>query len=223
MLSMNSVCFSYREAKEKRNILSDMSINFQTGKMYAIYGSSGAGKTTCLSLMGGLDAPTKGNISINGKDIKKIGYGELRKRYIAFIFQDYHLFPYMTALENVVLAATITKNIKGKEITKTAVELLRTLGIDDETMSRPITQISGGQQQRTAIARALIKKTSYILADEPTGNLDKENTEKIMEILSDLAHSQSKCIIIATHSDIVCSYADVVMRMCDGKLIAEGK
>lgn len=223
MLSMNSVCFSYRETKGKKRVLSDISADFQTGKIYAIYGSSGVGKTTCLSLMGGLDTPKKGSITVDGKDIKEIGYGELRKKHIAFIFQDYHLFPYMTALENVILAVSITKNIEGKEIRQKAVELLRTLGIDEETMSRPITKISGGQQQRTAIARALIKNPSYILADEPTGNLDKENAEKIMEILSDLAHSQSKCIIIATHSDMVCSYADVVMRMCDGELIVEGK
>lgn len=223
MLSMSSVCFSYQEAKNKKNVLVDISAVFQAGRIYAIYGSSGVGKTTCLSLMGGLDTPKKGRITLDSKDIKEIGYGELRKRHIAFIFQDFHLFPYMTVLENVILAASITKNIGDKEIRRKAVELLRTLGIDDETMDRPVTKISGGQQQRTAIARALIKNPAYILADEPTGNLDKENAEKIMEILSDLAHNQGKCIIIATHSDMVCSYADVVMRMCDGKLIAEEK
>ena len=223
MLSMNNVCFSYREAKDKKNVLVDINTDFQTGKIYAIYGASGVGKTTCLSLLGGLDTPSSGQITIDDKDIKEIGYGELRKHHVAFIFQDYHLFPYMTALENVMVAASITKNIEGKEIKQKAAELLRTLGLDDETMNRPVTEISGGQQQRTAIARALIKNPSYILADEPTGNLDKENAEKIMEILSDLARRENKCIIIATHSDMVCSYADTVMKMCDGKLLMEEK
>lgn len=223
MLSMNNVCFSYREARNKKNILVDISTDFQTGKIYAIYGASGVGKTTCLSLMGGLDTPSSGHITIDDKDIKEIGYGELRKHHVAFIFQDYHLFPYMTALENVMLAASITKNISAKEIKEKATELLHALGIDNETMNRPITKISGGQQQRTAIARALIKNPSYILADEPTGNLDRDNAEKIMEILSDLARQENKCIIIATHSDMVCSYADIVMKMCDGKLLMEEK
>ena len=223
MLCMNNVFFSYRKKRKTRDILVGLSMQFVPGKVYAIYGPSGVGKTTCLSLLGGLDTPTKGRIEIDGTDIKRIGYSQLRKQYVSFVFQDYHLFPYMTAVENVVLAASLAKKTKEKEIKKQAISILDTLGLDRDTMHRPINQVSGGQQQRTAIARALIKETTYILADEPTGNLDKENAQMIMNILVDLAHRQNKCIIIATHSDLVCAHADVTIKMEDGKLFAEDK
>lgn len=221
MLCMNNVFFSYRQKRKTRDILVDLSMQFVPGKVYAIYGPSGVGKTTCLSILGGLDTPTKGRIEIDGTDIKTIGYSQLRKQYISFVFQDYHLFPYMTAIENVVVAASIANRTKENEIKKQAIAILDALGLDRDTMHRPINQISGGQQQRTAIARALIKNPTYILADEPTGNLDKENAQIIMSILVDLAHRQNKCIIIATHSDLVCAHADVTMKMEDGKLFVE--
>lgn len=221
MLCMNNVFFSYRKKRKTRDILVGLSMQFVPGKVYAIYGPSGVGKTTCLSLLGGLDAPTKGRIEIDGTDIKKIGYSQLRKQYVSFVFQDYHLFPYMTAVENVVLAASLASKAEENEIKKQAISILNTLGLDRDTIHRPINQISGGQQQRTAIARALIKNPTYILADEPTGNLDKENAQIIMSILVDLAHTQNKCVIIATHSDLVCAHADVTIKMEDGKLFVE--
>ena len=223
MLCMNNVFFSYRQKRKKRDILVDLSMQFVPGKVYAIYGPSGVGKTTCLSVLGGLDTPTKGRIAIDGTDIKTIGYSQLRKQYVSFVFQDYHLFPYMTAIENVVVAASIANKNKENEIKKQAIAILDALGLDRDTIHRPINQISGGQQQRTAIARALIKNPTYILADEPTGNLDKENAQMIMNILVYLAHRQNKCIIIATHSDLVCSHADVTMKMEDGKLFVEAE
>lgn len=223
MLSMNNVYFSYRRRGTPKDVLTNVSISFDAGKIYAIYGPSGAGKTTCLSLLGGLDCPSKGQIKMDGKDIKTIGYSEWRKRYVSFVFQDYHLFPYMTAIENVAVAASITQKISQKEIKQEAIELLQMLGIDEETMNRPVSQISGGQQQRVAIVRALIKNPIYILADEPTGNLDKDNAEMIIEILTKLAREHNKCIIIATHSDLVCAHADVTMKMTKGKLLMEEK
>ena len=223
MLCMNNVFFSYRKKRKTRDILVGLSMQFVPGKVYAIYGPSGVGKTTCLSLLGGLDTPTKGRIEIDGTDIKTIGYSQLRKQYVSFVFQDYHLFPYMTAVENVVLAASLAKKDKENEIKQQAISVLGALGLDRDTMHRPINQVSGGQQQRTAIARALIKETTYILADEPTGNLDKENAQMIMNILVDLAHRRNKCIIIATHSDLVCAHADVTIKMEDGKLFVEDK
>lgn len=223
MISMNNVCFSYRQKRRNRDILVDLSMQFTPDKVYAIYGPSGVGKTTCLSVLGGLDTPTKGSIEIDGTDIKTIGYSQLRKQFMSFVFQDYHLFPYMTAIENVVVAASIANKSKGHEAKEQATTLLSSLGLDRDTIRRPISQISGGQQQRTAIARALIKNPTYILADEPTGNLDKENAQVIMGILVDLAHKQNKCIIIATHSDLVCAHADVTMKMEDGKLFVEGE
>lgn len=221
MLSMDHVFFSYRQKRKRRDILVDLSVQFVPGKIYAIYGPSGVGKTTCLSILGGLDTPAKGNIEIDGMDIKAIGYSHLRKQYVSFVFQDYHLFPYMTAIENVVIAASLANKAKEKELKKQAIALLDALGLDRDTMRRTINQISGGQQQRAAIARALIKNPTYILADEPTGNLDKESAQLIMNILVDLAHRQNKCVIIATHSDLVCAHADVILQMKDGKLFVE--
>ena len=221
MLKLNHVSFSYRKSKNQKNVLSDITLSFDAGKIYAIYGPSGSGKTTCLSLLGGLDTPTEGTVEIDGTDIKTIGYSELRKHYVAYIFQDYHLFPYMTPMENVMLAASISKTMPPKEQKEKAAEHLLSIGIDEATMNRPVNKISGGQQQRTAIARALIKRPTYILADEPTGNLDKENAAIVLEILRNLAKQENKCVIIATHSEIVRDYADVTMTIRDGKLLQE--
>lgn len=221
MLKLNHVSFSYRKSKNQKNVLSDITLSFDAGKIYAIYGPSGSGKTTCLSLLGGLDTPTEGTVEIDGTDIKTIGYSELRKHYVAYIFQDYHLFPYMTPIENVMLAASISKTMPIKEQKEKAAEHLLSIGIDEATMNRPVNKISGGQQQRTAIARALIKRPTYILADEPTGNLDKENAAIVLEILRNLAKQENKCVIIATHSEIVRDYADVTMTIRDGKLLQE--
>ena len=221
MLTLNHVSFSYRKSKTQNNVLSNIALSFDVGKIYAIYGPSGSGKTTCLSLLGGLDTPTEGTVEIDGTDIKTIGYSELRKHYVAYIFQDYHLFPYMTPLENVMLAASISKSMPKKEQKEKSVEHLLAIGIDEATMNRPVNKISGGQQQRTAIARALIKSPTYILADEPTGNLDKENAAIVLEILRNLAKQENKCVIIATHSEIVRDYADVTMTIREGKLLQE--
>lgn len=221
MLTLNHVSFSYRKSKTQNNVLSNITLSFDVGKIYAIYGPSGSGKTTCLSLLGGLDTPTEGTVEIDGTDIKTIGYSELRKHYVAYIFQDYHLFPYMTPMENVMLAASISKTMPKKEQKEKAAEHLLSIGIDEATMNRPVNKISGGQQQRTAIARALIKSPTYILADEPTGNLDKENAGIVLEILRNLAKQEKKCVIIATHSEIVRDYADVTMTIRDGKLLQE--
>lgn len=221
MLTLNHVSFSYRQSKTQNNVLSNITLSFDVGKIYAIYGPSGSGKTTCLSLLGGLDTPTEGTVEIDGTDIKTIGYSELRKHYVAYIFQDYHLFPYMTPMENVMLAALISKTMPQKEQKEKAAEHLLSIGIDEATMNRPVNKISGGQQQRTAIARALIKSPTYILADEPTGNLDKENAGIVLEILRNLAKQENKCVIIATHSEIVRDYADVTMTIREGKLLQE--
>ena len=139
MISMNNVCFSYRQKRRNRDILVDLSMQFTPGKVYAIYGPSGVGKTTCLSVLGGLDTPTKGSIEIDGTDIKTIGYSQLRKQFVSFVFQDYQLFPYMTAIENVVVAASIANKSKGHEAKEQATALLSSLGLDSDTIRRPIS------------------------------------------------------------------------------------
>lgn len=215
MLELKNVFYTYSKGKKRNLILHQINLSFKPGVLYVIYGASGAGKTTLLSLLGGLDKPVEGSISLDGKEYKEIGYSELRKHHVSYIFQDYHLFPYMTPLENVELAMSISKI---HAHTNDAVALLHSLDLDDETIHRPVNQISGGQQQRTAIARALSCQPSYLLADEPTGNLDRENTRRIMEILTEIAHKQNKCVIVVTHSDYVQSCADVQLELADKSL-----
>lgn len=221
MLSMENVSYSYKKRKETHYILKDVTISFCPGKVYSIFGSSGVGKTTCLSLLGGLEKPSSGVISMDEIDIRKIGYSNLRKHSVSYVFQDYHLFSYMTAIENVELAASISDPGNKSQKAK-AVQLLTDLGIDEETMSRQVSQTSGGQQQRGALARALISNPTYILADEPTGNLDHTNSEHIVDLLTSLAHQQNKCIIVATHSEYVRDSADVHIEMKDGQLCIGG-
>jgi len=221
MLSMCDVSFHYKRKGTQHKVLDEVTVSFEPGKMYALYGPSGVGKTTCLSLLGGLDRPSNGYIELDGIDIKTIGYSNLRRNYVSYVFQDYHLFSHLTALENVVLSASISKSHIGTERNDARI-LLSELGIDEETINRQVSRTSGGQQQRIAIARALISEPTYILADEPTGNLDKVNADRIIKLLSDLARNRGKCVIIATHSDAACACADVVIEMRGGKLLQGG-
>ena len=182
--------------------------------MYALFGPSGSGKTTCLSLLGGLDEPDFGKVLLDGKDIKEIGPEKLRREHVAYIFQDYQLFPYMTALENVMVAERISHGKSKKSAMKERCSgFLAQLGLTKAEMNRKVTELSGGQQQRVAIARALVTEAEYILADEPTGNLDKENTAKIVEILEGIAHDQGRCVIIVTHSGYVKGQCDTVYEL----------
>ena len=184
--------------------------------MYSIVGPSGSGKTTLLSLMGALDNPKDGKILYQDKEIKKIGYTKYRRK-IAFVFQSYNLINYMNGIENVIVGMDISKSHK-KERKQTAIKLLKDLGLTEEEMKRRVNKLSGGQQQRVAIARALASETDLILADEPTGNLDKKNAKEIINIFKDLAKKNNKCVIVVTHSNQVSEMSDVVLQIDDGKL-----
>ena len=215
MLEMNNVSFSYKNRAGRGNsagrkmVLENVSYKFEKGNTYALFGSSGSGKTTCLMLLGGLEKPDSGSIMIDGEDIKKIGYNRLRRTKVSYVFQDYQLFTYMTAVENVMSAIENSrKKQTNDEKKKRCEEWLRYLGINDDEMNRVVTKLSGGQQQRVAIARALVNDCDYILADEPTGNLDKSNTRMIMELLTKIAHEKDKCVIIVTHSEYVVKSCD---------------
>lgn len=211
---MKNVSYSYRKSKkEEKKIFENISYAFEKGKVYTIFGPSGVGKTTFISLLGGLEEPDKGEILLEEQNIKQIGYNELRKKYVSYVFQDYHLFPYMNAVENVMVAGKVSKQKENLE--QRCVEILEKLGIQKEDQKRAVTQLSGGQQQRVAIARALISNGDYILADEPTGNLDSENTKHIMDILISLAHEENKCLIIVTHSDYVKNMSDVSYNLAE--------
>ena len=178
------------------------------GKMYAILGQSGCGKTTLLSLLGGLDSPADGQVLYDGQDIEKLGLANHRKNNVAFIFQSYNLIDYLTPKENVALTAKLPPQ-----------PILGRVGLTKEECKRNVLKLSGGQQQRVAIARALASDTKVILADEPTGNLDEDTAAEIISILKECAHEMNKCVIIVTHSNDLAKQADTIFRLKKGKLI----
>ncbi len=202
VLSLQNICFSY----DKTPVLRDLSLDFEKGKMYCIVGKSGAGKTTLLSILSGLASPDSGTILYNDKDIKNINKYNFRSRQIGVVFQSYNLITKFTALENVMLSMDIA-GVKGIKKRDRALELLDSVGLDEDEAGRRVLKLSGGQQQRVAIARALSHEPDIILADEPTGNLDSDTQDEIMEIFRNLTE-QGKCVILVSHSP-------QVAKMCD--------
>jgi len=216
-LTLDNVTYSYKNTQKA--VVSEASSAFETGRSYAIVGPSGSGKSTLLSLLAGLDLPTDGEVSFDGGSIKGIDLDRYRRECISMIFQAYHLFPLMTVIENVCFPMEI-RGVTPKDARPKAAQLLESVGITKEQMKRFPSKLSGGEQQRVAIARSLASGARVILADEPTGNLDIANTEKIIEILHSLAHEKGYCVIIVTHDLEVAETADVVLRMKDGMLKA---
>lgn len=200
IMQLDQVGFTYGTAAQR--VLKNVSYDFEVGTFYAIVGSSGAGKTTMLSLLAGLDAPTEGVVRFDGKDIASTGYTRHRRDQIALVFQNYNLIDYLTPLENLRLVNS-----------KATVEDLTRLGLDAAAAQRNVLALSGGQQQRVAIGRALVSSAGVILADEPTGNLDEETAEGVIDILRDAAHLQNKCVIVVTHSKQLAKAADVTLRL----------
>ena len=205
IMEIQKVRYSY---DNKRNVLNGISTALDEGKMYAILGQSGCGKTTLLSLLGGLDSPVDGQILYDGQDIEKLGLANHRKNNVAFIFQSYNLIDYLTPKENVALTAKLPPQ-----------PILERVGLTEEECKRNVLKLSGGQQQRVAIARALASDTKVILADEPTGNLDEDTAAEIISILKGCAHEMNKCVIIVTHSNDLAKQADTIFRLKKGKMI----
>ena len=202
ILSLQNISFSYGSTP----VLDDISYEFEKGKMYCIIGKSGAGKTTLLSLLSGLASPTKGSIIYDGKDIAKTDKYTFRSKYIGVVFQSFNLLTKFTAIENVMLSMDIA-GVKKIDKKKRALELLASVGLDEDEAMRRVLHLSGGQQQRVAIARALSYDPQIILADEPTGNLDGETQKEIMDIFRDLANN-GKCVILVSHSPEVAEMCD---------------
>ena len=190
-----------------RFVLNGIDIKFQSGKFYAILGSSGVGKTTLLSLLGGLDEATCGEIRLDGRIVLKENLFRYRKHEVAFIFQSYNLIDYLTAAENVRLMTA-----------DTPFQILESVGVTKEQATRSVLQLSGGQQQRVAIARALASSAKILLADEPTGNLDEETAAGIIKLLQKSAHELEKCVIVVTHSKELARHADMVFELKQGQL-----
>lgn len=206
MLELKDVTYFYKSQKDKV-VLDKISYRFEKGKMYAILGASGGGKTTLLSLLAGLDIPVEGKITVSGKELQKSSLNLHRRNNVSLIFQNYNLIDYLTPVENVKLGGKAD-----------AEELLTQMGIDEAQRKRNVMQLSGGQQQRVAIARALASRAPILLADEPTGNLDEDTANEIISIFRKLAQEQEKCVVVVTHSRELAEQADVVLRLKKGKI-----
>ncbi|HZY37910.1 MAG TPA: ABC transporter ATP-binding protein [Mucilaginibacter sp.] len=196
----------------------------EEGEFTALVGPSGSGKTTLLNLIGGLDYPTAGQVKIEGVDITKMSENRLidfRLKNIGFVFQAYNLIPVLTASENVEFVMLLQKTAKG-EREKRAKELLIEVGLKDKLNKRP-SELSGGQQQRVAVARALASKPRFILADEPTANLDSVSTENLLEIMAKLNKEDNMTFIFSTHDQRVIDKARRVVTLVDGKIVADTK
>ena len=212
ILELTNVSYRYNDASKDDYVFKNLSYTFETGKVYAIKGKSGSGKTTLLSLISGLEKCSEGKIVFDGKDLKEMNLDEYRSTHIGIVFQSYNLLPYLTALENITLAMDISKEKITNKKDK-ALQLMQKVGLDESYANRKILKLSGGEQQRIAIARSLSYDAKMIVADEPTGNLDKDTENDIMSILKDLAKNDNKCIIIVTHSENVCKQVDTVYEL----------
>lgn len=214
-LTLENVTYHYKGAN--RNVVHSVTCNFEGGKLNAVVGPSGSGKTTLLSLMAGLDQPTQGSISIDGEVLVNLDLDQYRRERISMIFQAFQLFPLLTVLENVCFPMELN-GLLPKEAVSRAVDFLASVGIKEDKFRRFPANLSGGEQQRVAIARSLSSGARVLLADEPTGNLDKVNGENVVEILQLLAHQEGYCVIIVTHDPAIAEKSDKVWRMSDGVL-----
>ncbi len=204
--------YEYQDGNKKNQVLKGVNVEFESGKIYSIIGESGSGKTTLISILSALENIQEGDIKYNGKSIKEIGNSKFRLNYVNIVFQSYNLITYMTAKENVQVAIDFSTHKKDKSV---AYEALKQVGIDKEKADRLVLKLSGGEQQRVAIARSLASEVPIIVADEPTGNLDEDTEQKVMKLFKDMAN-EGKIVIIVTHSKNVSKYADVTYKMKKG-------
>ena len=222
MIKISGLIKTLHGGGHKVEILKSIELTIPTGQFIAITGHSGSGKTTLLSLIAGLDTPTDGTINIDGQDITKLNEDELavlRGKRFGFIFQNFHLIPTLTALENVVLSAELNGTTGA---TKKSEYLLGTVGLQDRQHHYP-AQLSGGEQQRLSLARAFVNDPEIILADEPTGNLDSKNSDRIIELLKDLHRVKGATIVLVTHESQVADQSQRILTLGDGEIIADRK
>ena len=217
-LTLNNVKYTYKSKYQTVNALKGVSYDFHPGKFYAHIGRSGSGKTTLLSLMAGLDLPTEGEIVFEGAPTSQVDRDKYRRNDVTVIYQSYNLFPLLTIVENVTFPLEL-KHVPAAKAKEIAREKLRLVGLDETYDKRFPNMLSGGEQQRVAIARALASDAKIILADEPTGNLDTENSDIVFDLLQRLAHEEGYCVIVVTHDLSLADRADEVLRLKDGMLV----
>lgn len=219
ILSLQQLAYSYQDGGMKREILKDCSYDFEEGKFYTILGPSGSGKTTLLSILAGLDKAEEGKIYYDGEDLDKMGLYQYRRNKISIVFQQYNLISYLTAVENVELAMTETDNPMPKQSKQVAYALLEKVGIVQSKANRLVSKLSGGEQQRVAIARSIASNVDLIFADEPTGNLDTATEQEIIRMFKMLTEEFNKTVIVVTHSNEVSKLSDYRCLLENGKLV----
>jgi putative ABC transport system ATP-binding protein len=217
ILELKHITYSYNSKFQQVDAIKHAHCYFEKGKVYAIVGKSGSGKSTLLSLLAGLDIPASGEILYEGKSIANMDLTRYRRECAAMIYQSFRLFPLLTVSENITYPMEL-RGYKGKKARERARELVEKVSLPESVLNRFPNMLSGGEQQRVGIARALSMNSSLLLADEPTGNLDEENSRNIIDILVNLAHNDDYCVIIATHDIGILPKMDSVFRMNSGVL-----
>ncbi|OFN81255.1 lipoprotein-releasing ABC transporter ATP-binding protein LolD [Neisseria sp. HMSC064E01] len=219
VLKCDNVSKSYKDGQLNVNVLNQLRLEVLEGQSVSIIGSSGSGKSTLMHILGGLDKPTSGSVVLMGQNLSQLGQkqlGLLRNQYLGFVYQFHHLLPEFSALENVMMPLLIGK-MKKAEAEQRAVEMLEKAGLKQRIQHRP-SELSGGERQRAAIARALVTRPKCLLADEPTGNLDRKNAQNVLDMMLDLKSELNTSLIVVTHDDELAGRFDRVMLMHDGRL-----
>lgn len=218
VLEAKDIYKSFNEGKNNVDVIKGLSLAIEHGEFVSIVGSSGSGKSTLLHILGGLDLPTQGSILLNGKRFDQLGEAErgfLRNEHLGFVYQFHHLLPEFTALENVAMPLMLRKNATFKEAKQRAEYLLERVGLSNRLTHQP-GELSGGERQRVALARALVTRPQLMLADEPTGNLDRNTATSIFELLADLRKEFNMAMLVVTHDEQLAKQADRVLHMQDG-------
>lgn len=224
VLKCTNIGKSYRDGSLNVQVLKNLNLEVKEGEGISIIGSSGSGKSTLLHILGGLDKPSEGKITLMNRDISDMSQrklGELRNNYLGFVYQFHHLLPEFSALENVMMPLLIGKKNKAEAETRAA-DMLEKVGLKQRILHRP-SELSGGERQRAAIARALVTRPKCLLADEPTGNLDRKNAQNILDMMMDLKTELNTSLIVVTHDDELAIRFERVMTMQDGCLQDKNK
>ena len=207
----------YLRGNEVVHALLQVSFTLSAGEMVALVGPSGCGKSTTLNLIAGVDRPDEGEVIVCGTDLARAGEAELvraRRRHTGIVFQSFHLMPHLTVEENVALPLALD----GRKDPARVRDLLRRVGLEDRRGHFP-AELSGGEQQRTAVARALVHRPAVVLADEPTGSLDSASGTAVLQLMDELRREEGSALLLATHDDAIAAAADRVVRMCDGAIV----
>ena len=219
ILACEAVCKNYYDGQLNVQVLDNLTLQVEKGRSIGIVGASGSGKSTLLHILGGLDKPTSGRVSLMGQDLSELSQKQLsrlRNQHLGFVYQFPHLLPEFSALENVMMPLLIGKRPK-EQARERALLMLEKVGLKDRVLHRP-GELSGGERQRAAIARALVTDPACLLADEPTGNLDRKNALNILDMMMELKQELGTALVVVTHDDEMAARFDRVLNMTDGAL-----